>query len=520
MRNLHTTGPVLIDGDSGPVPLHDSAAARRLEQAALAQHPPHTLMERAGASIAGLALALAPHARRFIVVAGPGNNGGDGSVAARHLHSAGHAVELRLLGDPGALPNDAAEALRKAHSAGVPWKPFDADAPPQAAAEDLAIDALLGLGSRRTPAGAMALAIQTLNALPCGKLAVDLPSGLHPDTGALLGSEAVRADATLALLSLKPGCWMAEGRDHSGQLWWDALGIDAADPSAWLAGPLPMQPRAHAAHKGRFGDVLVVGGARGMTGAAWLAASAALAAGAGRVYLSLLDTHAGGFAIPRPELMLRDRAWSAAPGTLSAQMVVCGCGGGDAVAAALPPLLHHAQRLVLDADGLNAVANDAGLRSQLEARGRRGDTTVLTPHPLEAARLLGCRSDEVQADRLRAAQSLAQQFGATVVLKGSGTVVTAPGELPRINGSGNAALATAGTGDVLAGWIGGMWAQRPATVRSNRVASASLSAALAADAVWLHGHSADHHRSAGHAGPLRAADLIETMAQARSLKAG
>jgi len=486
-----------VASNSGPWLLHDAAASRAAETAALAGAEPFALMQRAGLGVARLALALTPHAQRIDVLCGPGNNGGDGLVAALHLQRAGKGIRVTLLGDAARLPADAANALQHARDAGVPIADTFSDGP-----ADLAIDALLGLGTRRAPEGAIAEAITRLNTGTAPVLAVDLPSGLHPDTGQPFGGLAVRALATLSLLTLKPGLFTGAGRDHAGAVWLDTLGIAAAGATAQLAGPAPWRARDHALHKGSFGDVAVVGGAAGMTGAAWLAARAALAAGAGRVYCSLLDAEAPLLDAARPELMGRPHWWSSAPGVLAATSVVCGCGGGSAVRDALPPLLAHAARLVLDADALNAIAADSALQSLLAARAARGRPTVLTPHPLEAARLLGVKAADVQADRLAAAQQLATQFGAVVVLKGSGSIVAAPATLPSVNPSGNALLASAGTGDVLAGWIGGLWAQHD---------DGRTAAAAAVTAVWQHGRAADVASAAGQRYPLRAADLIEAM---------
>jgi len=246
----------------------------------------------------------------------------------------------------------------------------------------------------------------------------------------------------------------------------------------------------------------VIGGAPGMTGAAWLAARAALAGGAGRVYCSLLDKDAPTLDPVRPELMGRRAWWRLAPAALSDVTVVCGCGGGDAVHAVLPPLLSHVHRLVLDADALNAIAADASLQTLLHARGARGLRTLLTPHPLEAARLLGVTTRDIQQDRLAWAQRLAEQTGAAVLLKGSGSVTAEPGRPPVINPTGNGALATAGTGDVLGGWCAARWARSP-DARPGQVATA---------AAWQHGHAADAWPGLARGAPLRAADLIEAMA--------
>jgi hydroxyethylthiazole kinase-like uncharacterized protein yjeF len=305
-------------------------------------------------------------------------------------------------------------------------------------------------------------------------LAVDLPSGLDTDTGA---GHAVRATHTLALLSLKPGLFTAAGRDASSEVWFDDLGVDdpAQEPSAWLAGPPVSSLRLHASHKGSYGDVAVIGGAPGMTGAALLAASAALHAGAGRVFAALLDGGTLSVDASQPELMFR--AWDSLD--LSGMAVACGCGGGDAIRAVLPKVLATARALVLDADALNAIAADTQLQSLLRTRARRERPTVLTPHPLEAARLLGCSAPQVQRDRLLASRELVQRFGCVVVLKGSGTVIAAPGLPPTINPTGNARLATAGTGDVLAGMV------------ASRLATGAAAADAAAGAVYAHGLAAD-----------------------------
>ena len=492
-------GPQPVLPSTRAWPLFNTAASRQIEQTAMVAAAPHALMARAGLAVARLALAVAPGAQRAWVAAGPGNNGGDGLVAAAHLQAAGWQVRASLLGNPDRLPADAQWALALARQAGVAidagmvdtsvWQP------------DLTIDALLGLGQRRSPEGAIAEAVRQLNALAAPVLAVDLPTGLCSDTGRRLGDAVVRARHTLALLTLKPGLFTHQGRDQAGRIWLDDLGIKSIDDvlaSAWLSGPPPTPSRTHAQHKGSFGDVLVLGGASGMAGAALLAARAALTAGAGRVYLARLD----GVIEPdqhRPELMTRPLAQALAIDLLQRATVVCGCGGGTAVREVLPTVLHHAAQLVLDADALNAVAADASLRTALRSRAARGRPTVLTPHPLEAAHLLGCTAAEVQVDRLAQAQSLADDLQAIVVLKGSGSVIAAPGQAATINPTGSARLGTGGTGDVLAGWLGGVWAQ----------AGPLQGREAACTSVWWHGAAADHGPQDR---PLRAADLIEAMA--------
>ena len=233
--------------------------------------------------------------------------------------------------------------------------------------------------------------------------------GLSADTGRVLGDAAVRAAHTLSLLTLKPGLFTADGREHAGQVWWHGLGLASATapPQAWLSGRPGWPPRGHGQHKGSFGDVLVLGGAAGMGGAALLAARAALACGAGRVFIARLDPAEALAVDPqRPELMPRRPESLLSPAVLGAATVVCGCGGGTAVAECLPAVLADAARLVLDADALNAIAGSTALQAALLDRASRQRPTLLTPHPLEAARLLGTTTAAIQADRLAQAQAL------------------------------------------------------------------------------------------------------------------
>lgn len=475
--------------------LFDTAATQRLEQRAAALLPAHTLMQRAGLAIARLARALAPHARTVWIACGPGNNGGDGIEAALHLHQHGLQVTVTWLGTPETAPPDTLHAWQAASAAGVP---FSSQAPSHLGPSDLCIDALLGLGlapgdTRAAPAAhsPVLTLLQQLRQSAAPVLAVDVPTGLQANTGQYAtgfapdpASPPPAARHTLSLLTLKPGLWTGVGRDAAGTVWFDDLGCSpgAERPSAWLLGQPAVSPRAHASHKGSYGDVAVIGGeglaarGMGMTGAALLAARAALHSGAGRVLVGLLDGGGLTLDLQQPELMFRH--FQALP--LEQLTVVCGCGGGEAVVAVLPDVLQRAHRLVLDADALNAIAADSALQSTLRARAARGQGTVLTPHPLEAARLLGTDTARVQADRLSAAQQLAEHFACVVVLKGSGSVVAEPGQTPCINPTGNARLATAGTGDVLAGMVGA------------RLAAGVGALQAATSAVFAHGRTADH----------------------------
>ena len=456
--------------------LHNVDSTRQIEQLTQQSLPSHTLMQRAGLAVAQLALALAPHARRIWIACGPGNNGGDGLEAAMHLQLWGKSPIVTWLGSADKAPSDAAASCQRAIDAGVTF----AETPPPDF--DLCIDALLGIGAQaRAPEGRMADWIHQINACAAPVLAVDIPTGLNADTG-VASPCTVNASHTLSLLTLKPGLFTAQGRDAAGIVWLDDLnntsGIQKTvfAPTAWLANEPIEVARHHASHKGSYGDVAVIGGAPGMTGAAILAASAALHAGAGRVFVGLLD---GGnhltVDISQPELMFRPVSSL----DFSLMTLVCGCGGGTAVHTQLYKILMALAPVVIDADAINSIARDIELQTLLIARSQLSKLTVLTPHPLEAARLLGTTANEVQSDRLAAAQQLAQHFGCTVVLKGSGTIIAAPDQIPFINPTGNARLAIAGTGDVLAGLIGA------------HLATGIPAFQAACDAVYQHGLRAD-----------------------------
>ena len=436
--------------------LWDEAASRQVEAWALAQHPPHALMARAGASLARLARALAPHSPLFWVACGPGNNGGDGLVAALHLHQLGHAVWITRAADTPPPHTDAAWALQAIEQAGLPLHTQPPERP-----WGLAIDALFGLGARPglTPLHSNWLRRMRLNPAPV--LCADLPSGLNPSTGQWFGPEEalvrpVGTTHTLSLLTLKTGLYTGAGRDAAGQVWLDELGHcpDASTASARLLGPpTPITP-AHDTHKGRLGTVWVIGGDMGLSGAAWLAAQSALRRGAGRVQVQLLAPEGATLARPLALMTATDL-----PQDWRGLTVVAGCGGGLAIARALPRVLSSSPHGVFDADALNAIARDSNLQTLLQQRAARGRQTVITPHPLEAARLVGTSIPAVQADRLAAARQLAQWGRCVVVLKGSGSVIAAPDGQLAINPTGNHRLSTAGSGDVLAGWIGARLAQ-------------------------------------------------------------
>ena len=465
-----STSSERILGAAGPVtaliwPLYGVAQTRALENL----HPAAstTLMQQAGLALARLTLALAPHARQVWIACGPGNNGGDGLEAAAHLQQWGKQVVASLVHDPEKSPPDAYCAWQAAKAAGVR---FSDRAP---AHYDVCVDALFGIGALRPLQSAYADWVAQMNSAHAPTIAVDLPSGLDAESGAVSDVHVV-AQHTLSLLTLKPGLFTGSGRDACGEIWFNSLEVcDSTPPLAWLQAAPVLQPRAHASNKGSYGDVCIVGGAPGMRGAVLLAARSALQGGAGRVFACPLGEPDLALDAQCPELMFRrfeELDWSA-------MTLVAGCGGGQTIADPLPRILREAKRLVLDADALNRISESPALQELL--RQRPNASTVLTPHPLEAARLLSVMVAAIQADRLHAAQALAERFACVVVLKGSGSIITAPGETPRINPSGNAKLATAGTGDVLAGLIGAYMAN----------GTSALDAAC--EAAWRHGLAAD-----------------------------
>lgn len=465
-------------------PLYTVAEIRHIEHTAAQRLPPGALMQRAGQAGANAALDLLPFSTgraRVLVLAGPGNNGGDALETAAHLAYAGAQVSILHIdgGAPGSP--ERVQALQRARGsaaaftemgleelAGIEW--------------NLVVDGLFGIGLTRPLEGHLRALVAAVNGLPCARLALDVPSGLDADTGAIVGADgvAVRATHTVTFIGDKPGLHTCEGRDHAGLVQISRLDLEASlfPPSRQHLNDVKffvrhVRARRHNTHKGSYGNVAVLGGAHGMAGAAVLAARAALLTGAGRVYACFAGD-APAYDSAYPELMCRQ----AGDADFKAVVVVAGPGLGSAPAAhgLLARAAGGGGPLVLDADALNLLASDPALAAALA--GRTGPT-LLTPHPLEAARLLDIPVAEVQADRLAAARRLAARMRAVVVLKGSGTVVAEPLGQVVINTTGNPALATAGTGDVLSGLCGSLLAQGwPA-----------WEGALAA--VWLHGMAAD-----------------------------
>jgi hydroxyethylthiazole kinase-like uncharacterized protein yjeF len=466
-------------------PILTTAVLRSLE-VANANLP---LMERAGTAAADLAVRLQQGLKgRPLIFAGPGNNGGDAFVLARLLKQRGFDPTVVFTGESSRLPADAAVAYALWLKTG--GQCF-ADVP--SGRFGLVIDGLFGIGLTKPLEGAYAALIARINEYDGPVLALDIPSGIDADTGSVQG-HAVSASHTLSFIALKPGLLTGDGPDHCGEIDVAALGLDTSDASAgrvlvpedfvqWL------RPRLGNTHKGSYGSVGLIGGAPGMAGAALLAGRAALRIGAGRVYVGMLEQLPIDFG--QPELMLR------AAGEIFNLASVVAIGPGLGQSATALDMLRRAVAsdlpLVIDADALNLLADHPVLSSSIS---RRDAPTILTPHPAEAARLLGCDTETVQADRLRIARELARRNRADIVLKGCGSIVVAADGRWAINTSGNPGMASAGHGDVLTGIITALLAQ-------GWPASAAL-----AGAVHLHGVAADAcAKDAGTVG-LAASDVI------------
>ncbi|TDY26528.1 hydroxyethylthiazole kinase-like uncharacterized protein yjeF/hydroxyethylthiazole kinase-like uncharacterized protein yjeF [Paraburkholderia sp. BL6665CI2N2] len=501
MTEADHTPPTLISPHNRALPLLTLTDLRIAESQAATALPKHTLMSRAGKSAASFLreqitrdTSIEKSRQKVWLIAGPGNNGGDALVLATELHQAGIAVELCMPVE--VKPDDARWALDTARAAGVAIT----SAPPASLdGYRWLVDGMFGIGLTRPLESVFAAVARQLSqrakARPRkgGVLALDVPSGLDSDTGTVVGNgagAAVHATHTITFIGAKPGLFTAQGRDLAGAVTVAPIGVDASGRTAvqlnapeLFAAFLP--PRDFATNKGSFGSLAVVGGDTGMCGAPILASRAALYTGAGKVHVALLGEGAPPYDPPHPELMLH--AVDDLPlDQMDALAVGCGMGHRERATRVMHDVLQLDVPKLFDADALNLISKDPALAADVTARGVQGDPCILTPHPLEAARLLGTDAPDVQRDRLAAARSLAARYAAVVVLKGTGTVVAAADGRLAINPTGNAALATGGTGDVLGGIIGALLAQH----------LPRYEAALAG--VYLHGLAADTLSAQGH----------------------
>ncbi len=482
-----------------PTKIYSVAAVREIDRKAIEDFgtPGYTLMKRAGNAAVKAARARYPDAARWQVICGAGNNGGDGYVVARLAALDGIVVSVLAMVDPETLTGDAATAYGDFAAEGgivMPWAgDIDAEA-------ELLVDAILGSGLEREIDGEFAVAVAAMNAHPAPTHAMDIATGIHGDTGAVMGC-AVIAGLTTTFVGLKAGLFLGEGPNHCGAITFDDLDIDAdccSDiPAIYkrlgdrlLVEALP--PRARGAHKGDFGHVLVVGGGPGMPGAARLCGEAALRAGAGRVSVATHPEHAALITAARPELMsygIGDER-GLTPLLEKVDVVAFGPGLGQSEwAREIYEAVARSRRpAVWDADALNLLA----------AEPESVDSRIITPHPGEAATLIGSNNADVQVDRPTALQALVSKYGGITVLKGAGTLISSSAGVPFICTSGNPGMAAPGMGDVLTGVIAAMLAQ-----------GLCLPVA-AAVGVELHARAGDVAAGAGERG-LMASDVIDAL---------
>ena len=481
--------------DPLPVEVYSAASVRAMDRRAIeAGIPGHVLMQRAGEAAFAALRGHWPAAKSVAVVCGPGNNGGDGYVVARLARTAGLEVRAIAATEPRALAGDAARAHADFVAGGGRTGPLDERA---LAGCDVVVDALLGTGLSRAPEGALADAIRVMNRATVPLFALDVPSGLNADSGRVSGF-AIRAARTVAFLALKSGYYLARGPDHVGVV--DFASLDV--PGDLRAHEKPVMcridgrvaaralpPRQRSAHKGAFGRVVIVGG-HAMAGAARLAGEAALRTGAGIVTIVTSRDSAAAILAGRPELIVRA---DDGPVTLkrnheaSTTVVAVGPGLGTEAAAraAMDAALEIGDWRVIDADALTLLAEAP----------RKSDAWILTPHPGEAARLLGTDTSAIQDNRLGTVRSIAERFGGVCVLKGANTLVCGPDDIPWVCDRGNPGMATAGSGDVLTGVIAALGA----------AGSGQLEAA--AGGVVIHAEAGDRAARAGMRGMI-ASDII------------
>ncbi len=480
-----------------PEALFDAAVVREADRRAnaLAALGGGTLMERAGEVAFHLLRERFPRARRLVVVCGPGNNGGDGYVLARLARTAGLAVQVLAVAETDRLQGDARAAWQRWQSAGGETRRFTAADLNDA---DVIVDALFGTGLERPLQGAWGEIASAINASGQPVLALDIPSGLHADTGRVLGV-AIRASVTVSFIGLKTGLFTAQGREQSGLILFDDLGV----PASVFDGLMPrarrltartlrglLTPRRRHTHKGDAGRLLVIGGQPGMPGAVRLAGEAAYRAGAGLVVVATHPGHAATVSSACPELISYG---CESPDELlalirPADVLALGPGLGqdDWSKRLWQTAIAAPQPLVMDADALNLLA---------AATHRRHDW-VLTPHPGEAARLLGTSVADIEDDRLTAVRTIAERYGGVCVLKGNGSLVAAEQSAELwLCDRGNPGLAVAGTGDVLTGVIAALLAQGLKPLDAARLG------------VWTHASAGDQTAGDGERG-IRASDLM------------
>lgn len=478
-------------------PLYRASQVRELDRRAIQEFwiPGATLMARAGKAAFDALRRRWPKAKRVAVVAGVGNNAGDGYVVARLAAEAGLKVRVLQVAETDRLGGDAAAALAMLAQQGVSPEPFVADALSNV---QVIVDALLGTGLQGEVRSPFREAIEAIETASAPVLSLDLPSGLCADTGRPLGA-AVHAGLTVSFIGLKQGLFNAEGPDYCGEVEFSDLQVPPevylpVRPSArvldYKALTRLLEPRPRTAHKGDFGHVLIVGGSPGFAGAVRMAGEAAARVGAGLVSIATHWYHAAALSAARPELMAHpmDTRDDLGPLLERADILVLGPGLGRTTwsEGLWEAALESGRPLIVDADGLNILAGCPAHR----------DDWVLTPHPGEAGRLLGVSADEVQRDRFSAALELQQRYGGVCILKGAGSLVAHGDEPSGICPLGNPGMAVGGMGDVLSGIIGGFMAQGLSSLEAARLG------------VCLHAHAADRAASKGGERGMLATDMI------------
>ncbi len=484
------------------IPLYTAAQVREFDRIAIEENgiPGYELMCRAGVALLRTIELRWPDARLVSLLCGPGNNAGDGYVLARLLHETGREVRVFYLTDPQRLTGAACQAAQDYLQGPDQPEPWRGTLPEYS---DLLVDAMLGTGLDREVQGVYLQAIEAMNHHPAPALAVDIPSGLHADSGRVLGA-VVEAQQTVTFIGRKRGLYTGEAACYTGQVEYDDLGVgrgvferQSADACLMVRPPLGCLavPRKRSAHKGGFGHVLVVGGESGMSGAARLAAEAAARCGAGLVSVATRREHAGMLNAGRPELMVRGVTGRADLEVLltPATVVVVGpgLGRGGWSRELLESVFDSGLPLVVDADALNLLAADPLARGNW----------ILTPHPGEAGHLLGVPTTDIQQDRFAAVHRLAERFGGVAVLKGSGSLIATEGAPARVCNRGNPGMASGGMGDVLSGVLGALLAQ-----------GLNLFDA-AGGGVWLHARAAELAAEQGGERGLLASDLMVHLRQ-------
>lgn len=484
-----------------PIELYKVAQIRALERIAIeeAQIPEETLMERAGNAAYASLVESFEDIQSLIVICGKGNNGGDGYILARLAHADEIDVEVYHLGEISDLPPAAAKAEQACRAAGVSISQFG----PQIHLEaDVIVDAVLGIGVKEDVYGDALDAVNAMNSSLSEVISLDLPSGIDADTGDVLGA-AVSASLTVTFIGVKQGLLTGEAVDYVGELICQDLDIgdDAFSEvpiSAYRTELIDVQDalpiRARDAHKGDFGHVLIVGGDYGMPGAARMAGEAALRAGAGLVSVATRSEHIAAICANRPELMTHgiQRAEELAPLIERADVVVVGPGLGESdwSKALFDKVMSTDKPLIVDASALSLLAKNP----------RQNEHWILTPHPGEAASLLGLSIEQVQVDRWTAAAALQEKYHGVIVLKGAGTIIQGPEHIPELCDAGNPGMATAGMGDILSGLMAAMAGQDFPLIEAARMA------------VCIHAHAGDAAAEEGERG-LLATDLYPRIRQ-------